>query len=176
MAMLRYDQLAGHLAKHHLLPKIAPNPNVPEASVYRLSLVEEYQVSSRKKDRPLKLSKNDCQTFKSSFTSFESQIRWCGHWILTVRSINLRKKALPDTITELAKFNRPVKDCTSLKVAFLPCKNSKRRVGHRLSLSRGKRASIRTESNSIPAKVMLLAGQRFFCCNRNANIRAKIDK
>ena len=77
MAMLRYDQLAGHLPKHHLLPKIALNPKAPEASVYGSSLVEEYQVSSRKKDRPLKLAKNDCQTFKSSFTSFESRIRWC---------------------------------------------------------------------------------------------------
>lgn len=48
MAMLRYDQLAGHLPKHHLLPKIAPNPNAPEALVYRSGLVEEYQVSSRK--------------------------------------------------------------------------------------------------------------------------------
>ena len=121
---LRYDQLAGHLPKQHVLSKIAPRPNAPEASVYRLRLVEEYQVSSRKKDQPLKLTKNDCQTFKSSFTSFESRIRWCGHWIPTVRSINLRKKALPGTITEQAKFNRPVRDCTSLKVAFLRRKNS----------------------------------------------------
>ena len=79
MAMLGYDQLAGHLSKHHLLPKIAPNPNAPEASVYTSSIVEEYQVSARKKDRSLKLAKNDCQTFKSSLTSFESRRRWCGH-------------------------------------------------------------------------------------------------
>ena len=160
--MLRYDQVAGHLPKHHLLPKIPPNPNAPEASVYRLRLVEEYQVSSRKKDQPLKLTKNDCQTFKSTFKSFESPIRWCGHCIPTVRLINLRKKALPGTITEQAKFNRPVRDCTSLKVAFLRRKNSKRRVEHRLSLTRGKRASIRTESNSIPAKDNVVSGPKVF--------------
>ena len=78
--------------------KKAPNPIAPEA--YRSSFKEYYQFSSRKKDRPLKLAKNDCQTFKSSFTSFESRMTWCGDWIPTVRSKDQRKKTLNAIITK----------------------------------------------------------------------------
>ena len=71
-------------------------------------------------------------------------------------------KALPGTMTEQAKFNRPVRDCTSLKVAFLRCKNSIRGAKHLLSLSGGKGVSISTESNAIPANDVVVKGLKVF--------------
>ena len=84
---------------------------------------------------------------------------------------------LPGTLTEQAKFNRPFRDCTSLRMAFLRCKNSIRGGKHLLSLSGAKGVSISTECNAIPASDVVVKGPKvFFCFNGDVNIGAKIDK
>lgn len=61
-------------------------------------------------------------------TLFLRRIKWYGDWMLMVRSISLRKKALPGWITEHAKFRRPAKDCTSLNVTFFLSRKSEIRL------------------------------------------------
>jgi hypothetical protein len=43
---------------------------------------------------------------------------WKGLDTLSVKSISLRKKALPGHITIQAKFNKPIKDCSERSVIF----------------------------------------------------------
>ena len=80
----------------------------------------------------------------------------------TVKSISRRKKARPGRITEHAKFKRPTSDWISLRVTFLRRQNSEMRDTHFSILSRGKRASKRIESNSMPAKDIEVAGPQVF--------------
>ena len=74
-----------------------------------------------------------------------------GRLIHLVRSISRRKKARPDTITEHAKFRRPIKDCRSRSVTERLRRNYDSKSRHFYSLSMGKRASIITESSVMPA-------------------------
>jgi hypothetical protein len=77
------------------VPKIAPKPMPPAASVNKLSLEEFCHLSSRKNDQPLNVDRKDNQTFKSSLALPLSFIRWWERRTPWVRSISRRKNALP---------------------------------------------------------------------------------
>ena len=132
----------------------------PDASVNKFSLLELHQLSSRKEDMPLKEDKNDNQTrnLLNTLTSWRSRMKWCGSVAPRVRSIRRRKNARPGAITEQAKFNKPIKDWSSLSVTFLRCKKVEINWTHFAILSFGRRASDLMESNSMPANVRVVAG------------------
>lgn len=131
---------------------MAPQPEVSAASLKKFSLSELYQVSSRKKDLPLKLAKKVCQTPKSDLTSYFRQTKCWGHWSSRVRSMNLRKKAIPGTTTAQAKLCMPIKEWLSFKVTFLHIRGWDIVLKHLHTLSSGNRASKGIESNSMLAK------------------------
>ena len=79
-----------------------------------------------------------------------------------VRSISQRKKGRPGTITEQAKLSKPVSDWTSRKVTFFLLRKSVIISMHFCTLSKGKRASIRQESSSMPAKESICEGPNVF--------------
>ena len=65
-------------------------------------------------------------------------------------------------MTEQAKFNKPVNDWSSVRDTFLRAKNAEIKFLLLSILSRGKRASERMESNSIPANDKVVAGPHVF--------------
>ena len=79
-----------------------------------------------------------------------------------MRSINLRKKALPGTSTEQAKFSIPVSDWISFSVTFLRVRKLAIRTEAFVNFFQSKRASKETESNSMPAKDNVVAGPHVF--------------
>ena len=79
-----------------------------------------------------------------------------------MRSINLRKKAQPGIITEQANLGMPVSDWISFSTTFLRVRKLTIRLRHLSLLSRSKRASKETESDSFPAKDNVVAGPRVF--------------
>lgn len=94
-----------------------------------------------------------------------------------VRSINLRKKALPGTTTEQAKLSRPVNDWISLSVTFLRVRKSEIKPTHLSMFSRGNRASKETECNSIPANDNVVPGPQILsgAMDQEMNIGQGID-
>ncbi len=73
-----------------------------------------------------------------------------------------RRKARPGITTEQAKFNSPIKDCSSFNCTFFRVINDETRALHLTISSADKRASIRTVSSSIPAKVRTHCGPAVF--------------
>ena len=61
----------------------------------------------------------------------------------------------PGTTTVQANFNEPVNDCISRKITLQRLRKPEIKSWHLTSLSGGSRASIRTESSSIPANEMV---------------------
>ena len=129
--------------------------------------------SSKKKYLPLKFNKKDSHVLRSSFTSRLSLMQWFGKRTPTVKSIRRLKKARPGLMTEQAKFKRPLRDCTSFKVTFLRWIKSEIREIHFPILSRGRRASKKMESNSIPANDMIVEGPQVFSGAMGIPVRAK---
>ena len=116
VAMFRWCHERGHLPYNQCLPKTAPYPLEPAESLYSSKVLDVSQTSLKKKDFPLKESRN-CSHTSTSFLASTVRRIWCvGRLIPLVRSINWRKKAPPGTITEHAKFRRPIKDCKSQSV------------------------------------------------------------
>ena len=79
-----------------------------------------------------------------------------------VKSIKCIKNARPGTSTAQAKWSKPVKDWISLRVTFRRLRNSEINFLHLSSLFCGSRASVSTQSNSMPAKVMVVDGPIVF--------------
>lgn len=79
-----------------------------------------------------------------------------------VRSISLRKKALPGRITQHAKLRWPVNDWTSFNVTFFLLRKSEIRSSDFKMFSAGKRASNWMVSNGIPANDKIVAGPQVF--------------
>lgn len=81
-----------------------------------------------------------------------------------VRSVKRLKKALPGQVTDVAKFNNPNNDLSSVKVTFFfltkYCNFS--RIFSTFSF--GSLHSIATESISIPYIVMTVDGSTVFSC------------
>ena len=98
----------------------------------------------------------------NTLTSSHSRMKWSGSVLPRVRSIRRRKNARPGAITEQAKFNKPIKDWSSLSVTFLRCKKVEINWTHFAILSFGRRASDLMESNSMPANVRVVAGPQVF--------------
>ena len=115
-----------------------------------------------KKERPLKSFRNEFQRRKSPFTHVFSRIKCLADLTPLVRSMRRRRKARPGITTEQAKFNSPIKDCSSFNCTFFRVINDETRALHLTILSAGKRACIRTVSSSIPAKLRTLCGPAVF--------------
>jgi len=88
---------------------------------------------------------------------------WGLEWPM-VRSISLRKKALPGMMTLQAKFNNPTNDCNSLNVTL----RFRLKVNNKFDifwiLSDGNQANIAVESISIPYIVNTLVGSCVLSC------------
>ena len=102
-------QDSGQLPKNQCVLNKAPYPLEPAASEV-ISYHEADILSSRKNVRTFYCSKNDSQTIKSLLASLFKRILKWGLRIPLVRSISLRKKALPGKTTEHVKFKRPIND------------------------------------------------------------------
>jgi hypothetical protein len=76
-----------------------------------------------------------------------------------IKKISLLRKALPGTITELAKLRNPITDCNSTSFTFLLIVNSCELVWALFNLSIGNLVSIFTVSISIPYTMALVVGK-----------------
>lgn len=94
----------------------------------------------------------------SDFTEGVDLIKCYGRVIPIVKSMRRRRDARPGKTTEQAKFNNPMSNCISPRVTFLRFKKSDSSEVQRNTLSRGKRASERTVSSSIPANDKTVEG------------------
>ncbi len=111
--MFKLFQCSGQEPLHQYGPKMAPKPKLAVASVYKFKVCESCHVSLGKKERPLKSSRNDFQRRKSPLTHVFSRIKCLADLTPLVRSMKRRRKARPGITTEQAKFNSPIKDCSS---------------------------------------------------------------
>ena len=152
---------------------MAPKPIEPAASGYKLSLSGLCQTSGRKRDLQLNCDKKESQTLRSSLTDRVRRIEKFGECTPMVKSIKRRKKTRPGTITQQAKLSKPVRDWTSLKVTFLLRKSDKIPIDLS-TLSKGRRASIRQESSSMPAKERICDGPAVFSGAIGMRIRTHI--
>ena len=93
VAMFRSCHEGGHLPYNQCVPKTAPYPLEPAESVYSSKVLDVSQTSVKKKDFPLKESRN-CRHTSTSFLASTVRRIWCvGRLIPLVRSINRPKKA-----------------------------------------------------------------------------------
>ena len=135
---------------NHLPWKYPPKPIEPAASVYSSRFWAGVGVDSRKKERPFHLERNIFHMARSLKNSLFSLTWWKRLGTPLVKLIARCRKVLPGTTTLHAYWRVPISDC-----------NSTRRTNRRflkessswlilMSLSWGKRASMRTLSKIIP--------------------------
>ena len=96
---------SGKEPKKHWRPKIAPSPFSRQLSCIAHELTSSrgdgvFQISDKKKERPLNSLRNVSHTSISCLVSLLSLMPWCGRYTPTVRSIERRRKARPGTMTE----------------------------------------------------------------------------
>ena len=91
-----------------------------EASVYKSSLGELSQISSRKKDLPLKFSKKGGQTWRSLVTLLLTRMRW-ERQAPRVKSIRCLRKQWPDVrVWNVSDWNVPPDILAQDKMSPLP--------------------------------------------------------
>ena len=76
----------------------------------------------------------------------------------------------PGGITLQAKFKEPIRDCSSLSVQDLLPLNSVKQEVRRWTLSGGRRASMRSESRTIPMNSRVVEGPCVFWVRWNSQI------
>ena len=135
---------------NHFPWKYPPKPIEPAASVYSSRFWAGVGVDLRKKERPFHLDRKSFHRARSLKNSLLSLMWWKRLGTPLVKLIARCRKVLPGTTTLHANWRVPISDC-----------NSTRRTDRRflkessswlilMSLSWGKRASMRTLSKIIP--------------------------
>ena len=135
-----------------------PNPREPEASVYRDKTSEVTQWEGIKNPAPFQLHIKSSHILRSLKKPWLNLIRWWGKETFLVSWIIRCRNGRPGGITLQAKFKEPIRDCSSLSVPDLLPLNSVKHDVRRWTLSGERRASMRSESRTIPMNSRVVGG------------------
>lgn len=160
-------QEAGHAPKLHWLPRIAPKPQDPAASVNRHFAIRVFLCL--KTCQSLYLLRKLSQTRKSPFSCLVRRIWWSGRTIPLVANDRRCEKTLPICIMQQANTNSPNNDwtCFYKKPDIIP-----RSV---FNLSCGKLNIISTLSIYIPKNDNLVTGPSVFRATAKPRIDSGIE-
>ena len=111
---------------------------------------------------PLKCFMNRSQVDRSHLASWSRLMGRLGFWIPKVRAINLLRKYLPGVMTWHAKFSKPINDWISFKETDVLLIISLIVLWILSNLTWGTRATLDSESNSMPRKLMTVEGCTVF--------------
>ena len=116
----------------------------------------------KKRPAPFQLHIKSSHILRSLKKPLLNLIRWWGKETFLVSWIIRCRNGRPGGITLQAKFKEPIRDCSSLSVQDLLPLNSVKQEVRRWTLSGGRRASMRSESRTIPMNSRVVEGPCVF--------------